>query len=84
MATKPTDDKLFDMLKKAYSGSGANIGPRVPLSDEMLRRIQKSVDSDNKASQKKKTGGSVKGMKHGGSVRGDGIAVKGKTKGTMR
>jgi hypothetical protein len=37
-----------------------------------------------KADQKKKTGGSVKGMKHGGSVRGDGCAVKGKTKGTMR
>ena len=68
MATKPTDDELFNMLKKAYSGSGANIGPRAPLSDEMLRRIQKSVDSANKSSQKKKTGGSVKGMKKGGST----------------
>ena len=68
MATKPTDDELFNMLKKAYSGSGANIGPRAPLSDEMLRRIQKSVDSANKSSQKKKTGGSVKGVKEGGDV----------------
>ena len=68
MATKPTDDELFNMLKKAYSGSGANIGPRAPLSDEMLRRIQKSVDSANKSSQKKKTGGSVRGMKEGGAV----------------
>ena len=30
-----------------------------------------------------KHGGGVPKMKHGGSVRGDGIAIKGKTKGRM-
>jgi len=30
-----------------------------------------------------KHGGGVKKMKHGGAVRGDGCAVKGKTKGRM-
>ena len=32
---------------------------------------------------KKMGGGSVKGYKSGGKVRGDGIAVRGKTKGRM-
>ena len=56
-----------------------------------LNRSSESYDAgagrgkvNPKADQKKKHGGSVKGMKHGGSVRGDGIAIKGKTKGTMR
>jgi hypothetical protein len=33
--------------------------------------------------KKMKHGGGVKKMKHGGAVRGDGCAVKGKTKGRM-
>ena len=37
--------------------------------------------ADGKGKMKK--GGEVKKMKHGGVVRGDGCAVKGKTKGRM-
>jgi hypothetical protein len=48
------------------------------MSDDEMSKMREFKVEENKK------GGSVKGMKHGGSVRGDGIAIKGKTKGTMR
>jgi hypothetical protein len=37
-------DKMFDSVKKMYERSGANIGPRQPMSEDMKRRIGAEVD----------------------------------------
>jgi hypothetical protein len=47
--------------------------------------VKQQLEKDAAAkTPKARYGEAVVGMKHGGSVRGDGCAVKGKTKGTMR
>ena len=143
-------DKMFDSVKKIYERSGANIGPRQPMSEDMKRRVgaevdklekkprsdvkeSKAVSADSLELHDKKTGkwspirgsslgGSsgagtsvnpieimpgaeldpkamigrakkermeLEGMKRGGkvksaSVRADGIAQRGKTRGMMK
>ena len=37
-------DKVFDFAKKVYERSGANIGPRQPMSEDMKRRINEDMD----------------------------------------
>jgi len=41
-------DKAFDFAKKVYERSGANIGPRKPMSEDMKRRIGEEVDKVSK------------------------------------
>ena len=36
-------DKMFDAVKKMYQRSGANVGPRQPMSEEMRQRISAEV-----------------------------------------
>ena len=97
MATKP--DKLYEAVKAARQRSGANIGPRQPMSDEMVRRINEQMDKSGIGGKKTsqadteegvvaaKKGGAVKKMASGGAVsasrRADGIAQRGKTRGKM-
>jgi hypothetical protein len=118
-------DKEFDLIKKMYERSGANVGPRKPMSEEMRQRISAEVgklekkprggggsggaasgtremqlgsELDPKAMMKRegmKYGGKVKKMAAGGMATSkmgavktaapsrDGVATKGKTKGTM-
>jgi hypothetical protein len=37
-------DKMFDAVKKMYARSGANVGPRQPMSEDMKRRVGAEVD----------------------------------------
>jgi hypothetical protein len=37
-------DKMFDAVKKMYERSGATVGPRQPMSEDMKRRIGAEVD----------------------------------------
>jgi hypothetical protein len=90
-------DKMFDDVKKMYERSGANVGPRQPMSEDMKSRIGAEVD---KLEKKPRGGGGGSGMmpdleglkgrkpklyKKGGSAssRADGIAQRGKTRGKM-
>jgi hypothetical protein len=76
--TKSNEEKAADAAartKKAKADMKAT-------KDRMSAKREEK--SGFKLFPKMKHGGGVPKMKHGGSVRGDGIATKGKTKGTMR
>ena len=76
--------QMMKALAEARARSGANVGPPKPLSDEMLKKIQKGVDADNKKTSRTEGSDDVVYAKKGGmtaSSRADGCATKGKTKG---
>jgi hypothetical protein len=91
MATKP--DPVYEAAKAARQRSGAGIGPPKPMSDEMVRRINDSMNKSgiggklSEADTEKdvvaaRKGGAIKKMSSGGSAsrRADGIAQRGKTR----
>jgi hypothetical protein len=85
MATSNTD-KMMKAVEAARARSGANVGPPKPLSDEMLKRIQQNVDKDNKKTSQADSSDDTVYAKKGGmtaSKRADGIAQRGKTRGTI-
>jgi len=87
MATNTTD-QMLKALAAARARAGANVGPPKPLSDEMLKRIQQNVDADNKKTSQADSSDDTVYAKKGGKVssassRADGIAQRGKTRGTM-
>ena len=43
-AGRDVPDADFDFLKKVYKRSGATVGPRQPMSEDMKRRIGAEVD----------------------------------------
>jgi hypothetical protein len=88
-AEKP--DPMMEAVKAARQRSGAGVGPAKPMSDEMKRRINQDMDKmgiGGKKTSSVDTDSDVVSAKKGGvmrsaSSRADGIATKGKTKGTM-
>jgi hypothetical protein len=52
------DDKEFDLVKKMYARSGANVGPRQPMSEDMKRRINAEMDKMGIGGKKTSGGGS--------------------------
>ena len=80
--------QMMKALAEARARSGANVGPQKPLSDEMLKKIQKGVDADSKKTSQAEGSDDVVYAKKGGKVssassRADGIAQRGKTRGKM-
>jgi hypothetical protein len=51
-------DKEFDVVKKIYERSGANVGPRKPMSEDMKRRINAEMDKMGIGGKKTSGGGS--------------------------
>ena len=51
-------DKMLDMYKAARERSGANIGPRQPISEEMKQRINADMDRMGIGGKKTSGGGS--------------------------
>jgi hypothetical protein len=43
-AGRDVPDADFDFLKKVYKRSGADVGPRAPMSEDMKRRINADMD----------------------------------------
>jgi len=50
--------KEFDLIKKIYERSGANVGPRQPMSEDMKRRINAEMDKMGIGGKKTSGGGS--------------------------
>jgi hypothetical protein len=44
-------DKMFDAVKKMYERSGATVGPRQPMSEEMRQRLSAEVGKLEKKSR---------------------------------
>ena len=57
-AGRDVPDADFDFLKKVYKKSGADVGPRAPMSEEMKSRINAEMDKMGIGGKKTSGGGS--------------------------
>lgn len=57
-AGRDVPDSDFDFLKKVYKSSGADVGPRAPMSEDMKRRINAEMDKMGIGGKKTSGGGS--------------------------
>ena len=72
MADNYNADKTFNLVKKLYEKSGANIGPRQPIPSDMVKRINEDMDKMGIGGKKtsKAKGGVIKKYAKGGDVAG--------------
>lgn len=80
--------KEVDLLRRAMMRRQAaerKIEPQKPNeANWVAERTMRNASRDKPTGGEFRKGGSIKGYAKGGSVRGDGICQRGKTKGTMR